>query len=1124
MSRRLLLSLVCVLSLSASLSVAQAQTPLTLIRPDQKQGGWQFDNGKEFPGAVGKLEVAEEKHREQAVLKLTGDFTKGGNYVQAAIHLPNVAIDTFSFWVHLPAGNDSLTVRLVDGTSQCHQLKLKINDKGGWQQISLPVERYFKTMGTPAALDLARQYEKWGGSNDGKWHQPGKLFVVLLGKGDQAGQRELLLSDVSLKPAPPQTEIQQTISLSEALAAGEIDFNLNLGPEFKGAKGGVELAKDQPEAGQNAMRLHADFTEGGAYVGLQKPLSELDVQKIKAIRLKLRSEKASKFNVLLVDGRGQTHQRKGISLTADGKWHDVDVIPSQIAGGEHWGGPNDGKWYEPAKFFQLSLNTGSAEDKRPELFIADVRADVVRTAQAVAASFAEDFEAAERFQGWKTAGTAALAAGGTKDAGQSLALTRTLETIDTKTSATGPAFTVTPGAWQVGFAWRGDLHSPDNSYHGSVALEALNAAGAVVETIPVDIGFGKTDWKTVSKQVTLPAQAAQARFRVSLEKTYGEFKVDDLSAARLSVQPIQQRVERIMIASKAVGNLFLPDEPAAFQVTVHASSPLPTADQKLRYAVRDYWGAEQAPLGEVPLAAQPRKDGKFLYTAEVTLPAKPLEVGKYFELHAFVPQGAADPVGEFAGFAVLPLAPAKQHKAEEIPFTIRNWDNRVPAYFALSDRLGLRLIGLWGGWDEKAPYKAHLPGVDEIQKLGARWLTTTPAASVERVGFKEYSEESLKLGMKNFLTAYADKGLYMIALGNEPHGTGQKVLDNVKAYKALYETVKEFNPQLQVLGTSVEPNEEYFKAGYQNWLDAYDFHIYEHYTHVRRTMREYRELMEKYKAVKPIHSTELGLNSQGQTRLSVAREMIKKTAVFFAEGGTTISWFTIQYPDPQGKARGQFGDSHCVFDCKYSLYNPRLDAVTYYTLINGIANKKFVAEKHYENGAQAYLFRDGGGNSLQMLWSDDVRQDVLAPLPAGREVELVRIDGSRQKLKSVTDGITLTLSADPVLLFYSDANATLAGALGHPTMALEAPPKADGASLQFAVTGRAIRQQPSSVRVLAPAGWEPSAGEGEKERAGFTFKAPSTTAARTARMYVQQVVGDDVVGEVTVEADWPASR
>ncbi|MCA9139872.1 MAG: hypothetical protein KDB00_24030, partial [Planctomycetales bacterium] len=84
----------------------------------------------------------------------------------------------------------------------------------------------------------------------------------------------------------------------------------------------------------------------------------------------------------------------------------------------------------------------------------------------------------------------------------------------------------------------------------------------------------------------------------------------------------------------------------------------------------------------------------------------------------------------------------------------------------------------------------------------------------------------------------------------------------------------------------------------------------------------------------PIHSTELGLNSQGQARLTVAIELIKKCTVFFAEGGKTVSWFTIQYPDKEGKARGQFGDAHCVFDCKFNHYNPRLDAIAYYNMIN----------------------------------------------------------------------------------------------------------------------------------------------------------------------------------------------
>lgn len=95
--------------------------------------------------------------------------------------------------------------------------------------------------------------------------------------------------------------------------------------------------------------------------------------------------------------------------------------------------------------------------------------------------------------------------------------------------------------------------------------------------------------------------------------------------------------------------------------------------------------------------------------------------------------------------------------------------------------------------------------------------------------------------------------------------------------------------------------------------------------------------------------------------------MVKKIVSFFAAGGETVSWFTIQYPAPDGKARGQSGDSHCMFDCKYNLYNPRLDAITHYHLVNAIGIKKFVSEKQYDSGAKSYLFRGKENRCLQVL-------------------------------------------------------------------------------------------------------------------------------------------------------------
>ena len=78
-------------------------------------------------------------------------------------------------------------------------------------------------------------------------------------------------------------------------------------------------------------------------------------------------------------------------------------------------------------------------------------------------------------------------------------------------------------------------------------------------------------------------------------------------------------------------------------------------------------------------------------------------MGRYYELHVELPREAGDADAEFAGFARLPVAATKAFKPEQSPFTIRNWDNRIKEYFFLSDRLGLRNIGIWGVWSAQAP-------------------------------------------------------------------------------------------------------------------------------------------------------------------------------------------------------------------------------------------------------------------------------------------------------------------------------------------------------------------------------------------------------------------------------------
>jgi len=999
------LGLLLLVTLSA---LASGEQPLELIDPQAKLGGWTFDNGKEFPGAVGHLELEKE---DPPTLVLHGDFSGGGMYVQAARRLPDVPIDTVSFEVKVPRGVDKLTTRLIDGTGQCHQLNIRLGDKGGWQTYTFPVARYFASLEAGAPLDIVTGYEKWSGANDGRWHQPGKLLVFLAGR-EALEEGTIAIRNVTLTPTPPKVDVMTTIRLDE-FAEGETgDWQLNDGREFPGAKGSL-VAIDGPTEARQALRLRADFRGGGRYVGIRNRLAKVDVNQAKAIHLQVRSDEVKQFSLRLVDGSGQTHQRHGFPVTADGQWHAMTIDPHQAAGGEHWGGANDGQWHGAAKLIELMLNGRSSDQPAMQLDLADIRMEAIVEGQRSRSAWNETFED-DSADHWSTEGNVASES--------RLILRRSLEKLQTPTLAISPRFPVQGGTWEFACRWQSQLHSPDNSFHGEVAIRAFDGEGNLLASFPLAIGYGDQDWTNERKQIRLPAAARTAQWTVRLNKTYGQFSVDDLSAARLVVQPAEPTVESIRIASQAVGNLFYPGDAVEFQVTVPTLKPLQETDRRLRLEVHNYRGEIVARPSEVPLTAVEGKRGR-AYQANVALKASGLNVGQFYELHVAIPQGEGNPVTEFSGFAILSEATSKQYRPEQIPFTIRNWDSRIGDYFYLADRLGLRMLGVWGGWSQQPPYKPHLPGLETVQKLDAKWITGTPCSRVEDEGFKAVTLESLRQGMTHFLEEYADQGLAMIALGNEPHGKGQVVLDNVKAYQTVYEAVKKFDPQIHVIGTSVEPNEEYFEAGYQNYLDSYDFHIYEHYSKVRRTMRAYRDLMQKYDAVKPIHSTELGLNSQGQARLAVAIELIKKCTVFFAEGGETVSWFTIMYPDQDGNARGQFGDAHCVFDCKFNNYNPRLDAIAYYHMINSVAVKTFQGEKQHSDGTHEFLFTDEKGACLKVVWNDEAKKIVDLDVAADAKVDVIRIDGLRKRIDANRALVSIEVSEEPVLLLYQQPAA-----------------------------------------------------------------------------------------------------
>lgn len=988
--------------LASPICTVEAQQSVSLIEAGKEQGGWKFDNGGEFPGAVGKLVLAREQGAN--VLQLHGDFSKGGRYVQMLRPVSDRPIDKLLFDIRVPQGVEGVTVRLIDGSDQCHQLRLRLKGQGGWQHVEFPVVQYFQKLQAGSPMDLVTKYDKWGGENDSQWHQPLKTLVFLAG-AEALQDGFISLRNIQLVTAPKTELIPVPLPLNGSAQVGSGVWNFNQGNEFPGATG--QLQRFTLPTGDQGLRMKADFSEGGQYVGIRRDVNLIGARELQAITIPIRSHDAKTFGLRLVDATGQCHQWKNLSLKGTGDWETIELSGTHLAAPEHWGGDSDGRWHGQLVGIELMVNKDSLPDSVGTLEVGTILATTVMESQAGRMVWSDSFRQPSQ---WEWEGQVQVLDQGKQ---QVLQLSQDFNQ-STPTSATGPVFEIQPGPHRVTFRDFAKLESPDNSYRGQLELEVLDRERRLVETIVLDGKSGQSDWKRNQSLVTIPDQARFARFRGEIKKAAGEYRVDDIAISRLSIAATDQTIQDIRIQSGALGGLFQPEQPVAFQLTVNTKRPLTESEVEVRYSVKDYRGNEVLALKSISL--HPAPDQENTYVGRIELDDSSLPIGQFFELHLEVPQGGSEPFSEFSGFARLPEAPANQFASDRIPFTVRNWDGRVKDYFYLSHRLGLRTLGVWGGWEKKPPYEPYLPGVQRCEELSLSWITGTPAAEIERNGFGDLTEEGLRLGIQNFLKAYQDRGLTAVALGNEPHGTGDKVIENVKAYRILYQAIKEFDSEVHVLGTSVEPNREYFEAGYQNYLDSYDFHIYESYENVRRTMREYRALMEEFDATKPLHSTELGLNSQGLARTDVACEMIKKCTVFFAEGGATVGWFTIQYPDPAGKARGQFGDAHCMFDCKFNNYNARLDAVTYYHLINSLLEKTFVSEQASDDGCQQFLFQSPETGKLWVVWNDQQTARTRVKVGSGKSVRLIHLDGRQQTVTPQGDWLDLEAGREPILV------------------------------------------------------------------------------------------------------------
>ncbi len=130
-----------------------------------------------------------------------------------------------------------------------------------------------------------------------------------------------------------------------------------------------------------------------------------------------------------------------------------------------------------------------------------------------------------------------------------------------------------------------------------------------------------------------------------------------------------------------------------------------------------------------------------------------------------------EPYRDHSGLAILPEAEANQYAPQEIPFTGRDWDQRIPADFDLSHRLGIRTMNIWTRWLPKPPYTPDAPCIDLVKKYKMGAIFSAESGLIERHGenWEQFDDTALRQGIRNLLTTFGkDIPARYIDLGNEP--------------------------------------------------------------------------------------------------------------------------------------------------------------------------------------------------------------------------------------------------------------------------------------------------------------------------------------------------------------------
>ncbi len=145
-------------------------------------------------------------------------------------------------------------------------------------------------------------------------------------------------------------------------------WQLSLGAEFPGAQGTLELEADPEDAQKKNLRLTADFTGGGRYVGIGRQFAApLDIREL---RFTLQTG-GTNFAIRLTDNQGQTFQQYIKLERGQSGWREIRIREFGNPARKdifYWGGAKDGVWRGPAKSIMILLEVRKEQPVNTMLF------------------------------------------------------------------------------------------------------------------------------------------------------------------------------------------------------------------------------------------------------------------------------------------------------------------------------------------------------------------------------------------------------------------------------------------------------------------------------------------------------------------------------------------------------------------------------------------------------------------------------------------------------------------------------------------------------------------------------------------------------------------------------------